>query len=235
MKLFNKINNIKKSGDSRTLIANFGYLTLLQVAGYIFPLITIPYLAKVIGVDSFGKITFASAIIVWFQTITDWGFNYTATRDVAKNRQKGYVYFQEFIPNNGFDTRVEIVGDKAIGLIRYTRENDFRASGSHNNKYDAELIPEGAIDFAFYVAEKLGIQAVALDLVQHKETKEFYLIETSYCYGVDDDEFDHGYWAKGAKLHKEEFNGIHWMIEHVIENYKKKEKSNKEAILLQHK
>src|SRR5699024_6176021 len=53
---------------------------------YVFPLLTIPYLAKVIGVDSFGKIAFASAVVVWFQTIADWGFNFTATRDVAKNR-----------------------------------------------------------------------------------------------------------------------------------------------------
>ena len=79
-------NRIKKSKDGRTLVANFGYLSLLQVAGYIFPLITMPYLARVIGVDGFGKIAFASAVVVWFQTVSDWGFNYTATRDVAKNR-----------------------------------------------------------------------------------------------------------------------------------------------------
>jgi len=79
-------NRIKKSKDGRTLAANFGYLSLLQIAGYIFPLITMPYLARVIGVEGFGKIAFASAIVVWFQTVADWGFNYTATRDVAKNR-----------------------------------------------------------------------------------------------------------------------------------------------------
>ena len=77
---------VSKSKDSRTLASNFGYLMLLQIAGYIFPLLTIPYLARVIGVEGFGKIAFAAAVIVWFQTITDWGFNYTATRDVAQNR-----------------------------------------------------------------------------------------------------------------------------------------------------
>ena len=80
------INQIKKSKDGRTLAANFGYLSLLQVAGYIFPLVTIPYLARVIGVAGFGKIAFAAAVLVWFENFTDWGFNYTATRDVALNR-----------------------------------------------------------------------------------------------------------------------------------------------------
>ena len=45
-----------------------------------------PYLARVIGVDGFGKVAFAAAIMVWIQTIADWGFNLTATRDVAQNR-----------------------------------------------------------------------------------------------------------------------------------------------------
>lgn len=85
-----KISDIKNrilcSKDGKTVFANFGYLTLLQVAGYVFPLITMPYLARVIGPDGFGKIAFASAVVVWFQAIADWGFNLTATRDVAQNR-----------------------------------------------------------------------------------------------------------------------------------------------------
>lgn len=77
---------LKGNKDGKVLASNFGYLMLLQIAGYVFPLITIPYLARVIGVDGFGKIAFAAAVMVWFQTVSDWGFNYTATRDVARNR-----------------------------------------------------------------------------------------------------------------------------------------------------
>lgn len=80
------IKQINSSKNGKTVFANFGYLSLLQVAGYVFPLISMPYLARVIGADGFGKIAFASAIVVWIQTISDWGFNLTATRDVAQNR-----------------------------------------------------------------------------------------------------------------------------------------------------
>lgn len=82
-KLFNKYKNNK---DARTLTVNFVSLTLLQVFGYVFPLLTFPYLARVIGSEGFGHIALAGSIICYFQTVVDFGFNFTATRDVAKNR-----------------------------------------------------------------------------------------------------------------------------------------------------
>lgn len=89
--MINKIkklhSRVRNSKDGKVLAGNFSYLMLMQFASYLFPLLTIPYLARVIGVDGFGKIAFAAAVIVWFKTITDWGFNYTATRDVAQNRE----------------------------------------------------------------------------------------------------------------------------------------------------
>lgn len=81
-----KFGLIKQNREAKTLFTNFAWLSALQFASYLFPLITMPYLARVIGVDGFGKIAFASAIMVWVQTIADWGFNLTATRDVAQNR-----------------------------------------------------------------------------------------------------------------------------------------------------
>lgn len=85
-KLSQRIEELTRSKDARTVAGNFMWLSLLQVAGYVFPLITMPYLARVIGVEGFGKIAFAMAVMVWIQTIADWGFNLTATRDVAQNR-----------------------------------------------------------------------------------------------------------------------------------------------------
>ena len=85
-KIKNLARNATKSKDGRTVLSNFGYLTLLQFASYLFPIITVPYLSRVIGVEGYGKIAFASAVMVWVQTVADWGFLLTATRDVAKCR-----------------------------------------------------------------------------------------------------------------------------------------------------
>ncbi len=91
MSLKDKYKRILKSKDSKTIFTNFTYLFLLQIASYVFPLITIPYLATTIGAEGYGKISFAAAIMAWIITITDWGFNYTATRDVARNRDNKEV------------------------------------------------------------------------------------------------------------------------------------------------
>lgn len=82
-----KYKKILKNEEGRVITTNFSYLFLLQIASYLFPLVTMPYLARVIGAEGFGHIAIASAVIMWIQTISDWGFNYTATRDVAKNRE----------------------------------------------------------------------------------------------------------------------------------------------------
>lgn len=81
------IQRFKKSKNAHTLAENFVALSVLKVFAFLFPLITMPYLARVIGTDGFGAIAFAMSIMIFVETIIDWGFGYTATRDVAKCRE----------------------------------------------------------------------------------------------------------------------------------------------------
>ena len=82
----NIVTRVTKSSDAKTLFCNFVWLSALKIAGYVFPLATLPYLSRVIGVSGFGEIAFAASMMVFFETFTDFGFNYTATRDVARCR-----------------------------------------------------------------------------------------------------------------------------------------------------
>ncbi len=87
--MFNRGNFNNISQEKKSLISNFISLSLLQVVGYICPLMTIPYLAHTIGMDKYGEIAFASAVMVYLQTIVDYGFVFSAVRDIA--RCKGCV------------------------------------------------------------------------------------------------------------------------------------------------
>ncbi len=87
MERMRRLKSFFRNADSRVLMGNFIYLSLLRLISFVFPLITLPYLSRVIGVEKFGAIAFAAAVIVIVETVVNWGFDYTATRDVARFRE----------------------------------------------------------------------------------------------------------------------------------------------------
>lgn len=80
------INKLLKHKDSKKLLENFISLFILQGMNYLLPLLTFPYLVKVLGVEKFGVLAFSMAVIAYLGMITDYGFNITATRDISINK-----------------------------------------------------------------------------------------------------------------------------------------------------
>src|SRR5690606_9424169 len=85
-KLFNKIRTLIKGKDSKALIENFFSLTVFQFITMFLPLITLPYLIKVIGMEKYGIIIIAHSLILYFTTITEFSFGVSGTRDIASYR-----------------------------------------------------------------------------------------------------------------------------------------------------
>ncbi len=79
--------------------------------------------------------------------------------------QKGYAYFQKFIPNNDFDTRVNVIGDATFAFRRMNRPKDFRSSGSGNYDYDPEKINLQAVQIAQNISREMGFQIMAYDFL----------------------------------------------------------------------
>lgn len=72
--------------ENKRLLENFLSLGALQVVSYALPLINLPYLSRVLGVEKFGLVFFAFAFMQYFIIITDYGFCLSATREIAVNR-----------------------------------------------------------------------------------------------------------------------------------------------------
>lgn len=68
---------------SKKVVGNAASLISMQAVGYILPLVTVPYLVRVLGPDHFGLVAFSQALMGYFVTFTDYGFNLSATRELA--------------------------------------------------------------------------------------------------------------------------------------------------------
>ncbi|MGG1655944.1 hypothetical protein ETC05_08295 [Geobacillus sp. BMUD] len=71
---------------NKQVLKNIIFLSILQGSNYILPLITFPYLVRVLGSEKYGTIAIATAVAQYLSVFVDFGFNYTATRDVALHR-----------------------------------------------------------------------------------------------------------------------------------------------------
>ena len=70
----------------RVLASNFTSLSILQISNYLFPLILLPYLVRILGAEKYGLISFAIAFNAYFTTLCDYGFNLSGTKFISVNR-----------------------------------------------------------------------------------------------------------------------------------------------------
>jgi glutathione synthase/RimK-type ligase-like ATP-grasp enzyme len=156
-----------------------------------------------------GKIglfgVFKGVIRLFYNTDFEW---------VAGN-EKGYVYFQDFIPNCSYDIRVEYICGNAMAMIRDVRKNDFRASGSGSFDYSPEKIPLEVLELTHQITERLELKTAAIDFLMHEGKP--VIAEISYAFGIDTDAFDFGYWDSTLTFRKESFNPFEWMVDDFVQ------------------
>jgi len=69
--------------ERKIVLSNFISLTTLQTISYILPLVVLPYLIRVIGIEKFGLVAFAFSLVQYFMILTDYGFSISATKTIS--------------------------------------------------------------------------------------------------------------------------------------------------------
>ena len=84
----------------KSLSVNALLNTMKTIFGIIFPLITFPYVSRILGVENVGKVNFSSSIVSYFTLIAAFGVSTYAIREGAKirdNKKKFVDYTGIFI------------------------------------------------------------------------------------------------------------------------------------------
>jgi glutathione synthase/RimK-type ligase-like ATP-grasp enzyme len=119
--------------------------------------------------------------------------------------QRDAILFQKFLPGNNFDTRINIIGNRALAFRRFVRTNDFRASGSGKINMEMDKIDKRCIEIAFQVSKKLGFSTMAYDFIFDEE-KNPHINEISYCFVDRFVASCPGYWDDKLEWH----SGSNW-------------------------
>jgi glutathione synthase/RimK-type ligase-like ATP-grasp enzyme len=155
-----------------------------------------------------------STIIKRIKRIPDFIQSYTKGGRLP--REKDYCSFQEFIPNNGFDLKVYVIGDKVSFISRNVRKNDFRASGGGAIVYDKKRINNEILKSAFKTYDCLGFQCMGFDYVIDKKTNEGKIIEM--CFGFNHEALLEmkGYWDRNLIWHNKPLNAPQEVLKNLM-------------------
>lgn len=75
---------------------NFFYNLILTVGNYIFPLLTFPYVSRVLGVSNIGVCNYVDSIVEYFVLFSALGINIAGVREIARNKENPEKLQQAF-------------------------------------------------------------------------------------------------------------------------------------------
>jgi PST family polysaccharide transporter len=109
----------------RKAIRNVGALFGWQVAQYVVPLITLPFLARTLGLSAFGELSVVTSLTAYLLILTEWGFALTATQQVAKCQadpdELGRVFWDTILAKTLVAVPATFVAAGLVWLLPQTR------------------------------------------------------------------------------------------------------------------
>ena len=169
------------------------------------------------------------------QTLKDGGLKHFIHKRLGKLKQKiknrkihfqenwsihrNYILFQKFLPKNQYDTRVIVIGNRAVAFQRFNRPGDFRASGSDSVSLDHQKIDLRFIEIAFEISKKMGFDSMAYDFL-YDEAKRPAIAEISYIFGARrGTKIDKcpGYWDENLQFHHERPDVALFTLMHILD------------------
>ena len=168
-----------------SLKKNIAYSGILTFAGYVFPLITFPYITRVLGVANLGKCNFVNSVIDYFCVFSLLGVNTVGIREIAKakgDKQTVSHVFSSILSLNLITTLLSIV-ILFILLDLIPKFNDYREMmfiGAGKILFNSLLIEwlyKGFEDFEYITKRSVLVRFIfALSIFLFVKKPEDYIL-----------------------------------------------------------
>ena len=171
---------------------NFAWSTILTMAGYVFPLITYPYITRVLGAEYLGRTNFVDSIVNYFSYLSMMGMGVLGVREIAKCKNNKQQLSQSFSNLLALNLLTSLI---AIGILLFCvfltprlRENtSLFYIGAARILFNTLLIEwffKGIEDFRYITIRSLIIRVLYVVsifiFVRSQEDYKLYFILTSF-------------------------------------------------------
>ena len=75
---------MKPIKQGSAIVKNSAMLMAMNIAKIIFPLLSLPYLTRVLSTDCYGSVVYVKSIIAYLQILVDFGFMLSATKEIVR-------------------------------------------------------------------------------------------------------------------------------------------------------
>ena len=86
-------------GKDKKILHNTIMLYLMVIAKIIVPLISLPYLTRVLSVECYGSVSFVKAIAAYLQILIDFGFLLSVTKEIINAKKISDEEVQKVVSN----------------------------------------------------------------------------------------------------------------------------------------
>lgn len=132
-------------------------LYIVQFLNIFIPLLTFPYLIKVLGIENFGKVGYAQTLILIFYFLIDFGFNLSGARAISVSKENNDNF------NNVYSTLIIIKAFVFLILLSFGNFLIFFSNLSEADKLIwllTSLLSFGSVIIPNFLFNGLGINSV---------------------------------------------------------------------------
>lgn len=170
---------------------NIAYSSILTAANYLFPLLTYPYVSRVLGVDGIGVCNFADSVINYFMLASMLGIATVGVREISRSKGDNAMLSRTFSRIFSINTITTTIALVLLAVSIFTvpqfRENqDLMWIGALklvSNYLLIEWLYKGLEEFRYITTRTVGVKclyvvAVFLFIKSPEDISTYYLLLT---------------------------------------------------------